>query len=273
MEGDVVVEKLMLDRSWQMRRVQWSKETIYFKRLEGDNVIDSIPLAEIDEIVCASDFESKTGRDRSTVPEPPQDHDSPSQVVKNSFSSFTQMLKSENAFKGVFGAPFCGLFAKPTLSNGKIPDKTSQQGESPVLHIRTIPGGFNSGRAYCLRVRSDTDRENMFTMLSRSVKLAKRKDRTKTQLNRWHKHIRAFYYSSEFQFAISMLIFTVLHPPCNDFDCRVHLRSPSSRISSLPSLRRNSIESCWTRTVPRQGWATCSTPSTSSSSAAFRWSW
>ena len=208
-EGDVVVEKLMLDRSWQMRRVLWTKEYIYFKRLEGDSVIDLIPLEQVDEIVCASDFESKTQRNSSVIKSAPAcDQDSPIQTTRD--SSITQRLRKKNAFKHIFGLPFCGIFAGSSMTIGKTNTNDPRQHESPVLHIRTIPGGFNSGRAYCFRIRSDTDRENMFAILCKNVKLAKKKDRAKTHWNRFHKHISAFYNCSQFQFVVSVLIFTVL---------------------------------------------------------------
>ena len=208
-ECDVVVEKLMLDRSWQMRRVLWTEEHLYFKRLEGENIIDLIPFDEIDEIVCASNFELDNWRNISVKKTSAQDQDSSSQATKNSIHSFAQKLRKQDAFQNIFGLPFCGIFADLSIAVRKSNTEDSRLYENPVLHIRTIPGGFNSGRAYCFRIRSETDRENMFATLTKNIKLAKRKDRARTHWNRFHKHVSAFYNCSQFRFVVSMLLFTV----------------------------------------------------------------
>ena len=139
-EGDVVVETLMLDRSWQMRRILWTEEYLYFKRLEEENIIDLIPLKEIDEIVCASDFESETRRNIFVKRTSGLNQDSSLQATKNSKPSFAQKLRKQNAFQNIFELPFCGIFGDLSIAVRKSDTKDSRQQETPIIHIRTIPG-------------------------------------------------------------------------------------------------------------------------------------
>lgn len=88
-----------------------------------------------------------------------------------------------------------------------------------IFQIRTIPGGFNSGRTYYVKADSKEDCELISTELRAKAAAARRKAEGTSRFINSQNKVREIYYSAPFQVISSLLIITVR--PKTVFDVQI----------------------------------------------------
>ena len=112
--SDCNLEMSMLDGTWNMRRVVWTKSKIAFARVGEEMMMDAIPLDQVDSIqAMVHGFDS-------------------SSAVLESYSD----VKRENSENPIAACP-----------RWNAPHNKATK----FVRIHTVPDGFNSGRPYFLR--------------------------------------------------------------------------------------------------------------------------
>ena len=147
--SDNDLEMSMLDGTWNMRRVVWTKSKIAFARVGEEMMIDAIPLDQVDTVqVMAHEF------------------DSSSAVV----GVHSDAKRSENTGNTIAA---CSRL------------NASLNGAPKFLKIHTVPDGFNSGRPYFLR---SPDEERCHEVASELKQLAEAERRRVEAKSRFERH-------------------------------------------------------------------------------------
>ncbi len=132
--GDLDLEMSMLDGTWNIRRVVWTKSKISFARVGEELTVDSIPLDQVF-------IDSKCG----ARPMPPV------QVMVQGIDSSSTLLVG-----GPSHASAKGLSDPTEKSIAACPRSDASQ---TFIKIHTVPNGFNSGRPYFLRFPHNKDED------------------------------------------------------------------------------------------------------------------
>lgn len=196
-------------RSWQTRKLLWSKKALIFKREDEEKVIESIPFAEVDEIFISFGHKSMTrqfsideSQDTSKMEE-----QRPTSVPENLFQNFLEWLlsfvalsRNESPFS--YFSPLGGLgrythHAEVDLGQPRV--------NVPVIHVRTTEGSI-IGRTYCLQMH-DADHKNVISSWKPYIRDAKK--RKSNGFWTFQKAARRMYESSPFQLIASALILMV----------------------------------------------------------------
>ena len=180
-------EKHISDRTWQGRRVVWNKDALYLSRTNEDKIIDSIPLAEMTEIVPLH-----TAGNRKIEVEDRNGEGAASSLI----------YVHGNGLIGNAGE----VEVLPALEAHKE-QNSSVEGE--IVQIKTLLDGLNSGRVYCFRSHQTGFSLNFCLNLTKQSKAAR--DRAE-KLSRFQKHqafLRELYHSTPFQVFVSFLILAV----------------------------------------------------------------
>jgi hypothetical protein len=136
-EGDCNLEMGMLDGSWQMRRIVWTKQTISIARVDEEILVDVIPFSEVDGVeIIPSQLRGETAREHRRSFEQAQARDGLQPAAPSAHSHSLADLLKKHSTSGVLHTHIDG-------------------GRQSCLKIRTTPSGFNSGRTYILRSASE----------------------------------------------------------------------------------------------------------------------
>jgi hypothetical protein len=81
-----------------------------------------------------------------------------------------------------------------------------QQTGHAMFCIKTVAGGFNSGRTYCFRTCTECDLCQIISDLMKKAKAAREKHQAKTHFQKCQQRVGAVFHSDAFQFIASFLI-------------------------------------------------------------------
>jgi hypothetical protein len=178
-------------RIWQRRRIIWITDMIFIAI--GDKMLDMIPMHEIH---CIAEMNEESS---SVLRRPPI---TDSRLRDLSQSEFSRVGTSANT--GVRS-----LQKSATMKHG---ERRGGGVRFLAIQIRTIPDGFNSGRAYYLRAplnESSKTIEELVHRLSLASQAAKLRTRRKSLLLRSQDEVKIVQGSFAFQIIIAALIIAV----------------------------------------------------------------
>ena len=177
------------------------------------DVVDTIPLHEIDEVVEMDD-ESAPGnrvlsKSNSLVRDAPLNRSGiPEFQVPGLFESNRQEKAIDAMPAAENESSYRSFLAQSRLSN--------------VLQIKTAADGINSGRTYYMSTRSSPNakecRQALVKQLSTQSRRARRKAEAKSRFRRSQDKVKAVQTSMPFQLCMAALIVAVSQPqPCTDY--------------------------------------------------------
>ena len=193
-------------RSWQRRKVVWTKEILAFSQEDKNTLLDSIPLPEISSV------------EEVGVPSNAHSRNKIASWKSTSLGGKATSLLSR-----------LGSGVKMLRGESNLPDANSHHdgAETGSQHsrsnnkflnaflIKTIPGGYNSGREYHFRAESLEQNHVLVPALRAAAAAARRKAMARTRFRKSQEMIRQAYDSVFFQFAVAFLIIAVrLWPDC-----------------------------------------------------------
>jgi hypothetical protein len=195
----------------------WTKEVIYFKRLDDNKVIDYILFSEIDHIISSLDpskLPSKQNSFLDSASDPPH----PNQSV-NGIMSSKNLWSDANSQKNSKTFSFSTDSARPAYSkkntfrgnasDGRMEWRDMSLSDPSVIQIKTKTEGFNSGRTYCLRISSECDYHIIAKDLVKKAELAKEKEESKSMIQKYQHKVRRIFESQAFQGLACCLILMV----------------------------------------------------------------
>ena len=199
-----------LNRTWQDRRIAWNKDTLFFARPNENKIIDSIPLSEVADVSAIAQTVGRKAKDEEK------------QIISNEGkkkndgkeSAFAALKITEAAltFTDSIGFPRGSGDNATEPSDDPVPVEIARKNsnmEGVVVKIRTIPNGFNSGRAYCLRTNRHDFGQNLCSDLTRKSKAARVRAEKLSKFQKNQAILRKFYYSNPFQMFMSSMILAV----------------------------------------------------------------
>ena len=165
-----------------------SREVLILAKVndEKEQVIDAIPLYEIEEIGAAQ-ISDVLHREESAM------HHG------NSSTEFRKMSTIRNGSGGI------------VLDSNKVKFKNS-------FEIKTLVHGFNSGRKYFFKATNEEQCADLMKNLSEMVKAAIKKKEAKTRFQESQERVRTIYSSTIFQGLVASMIVAVLP----QLQCLVH---------------------------------------------------
>lgn len=178
-------------RIWQRRRIIWIPDMIFIAI--GDKMLDMIPMHEIH---CIAEMNEESSSDLRRPPI------TDSRLRDLPQSEFSRVSTSINTGVG-------SLQKSSTIRNG---ERRGAGVRFLAIQIRTIPDGFNSGRAYYLRASlndSSKTTEDLVQRLSFASQAAKLRTRRKSLFLRSQDAVKVVQGAFTFQIMIAALIIAV----------------------------------------------------------------
>jgi hypothetical protein len=164
-------------RTWQERRVLYSKDIVYFAPVEGDTVIDMIPIVEI--LAVSEENEEDESMKYASGESRVEKH--------NSFPDQASFLRKKTPLDKKEGVP-----------------KTAN-----TLSIATHPEGYNSGRKYYLQAESSDIRTQVIRELTHLSKAARKAAERKSKFQRSQAKVKRIFLSYPFHVLMSITILVV----------------------------------------------------------------
>ena len=190
----------------------WSRERFYIGRPASMDVVDTIPLHEIDEVVEMDDESAPGNRVLGKTNSLVRD----ASLLKSGIPEFPVpgLFESNRQEKGIEATP-------SAESESAYRSFLAQSRLSNVLQIKTAADGVNSGRTYYMSTRSSPNakecRQALVKQLSTQSKRARRKAEAKSRFRRSQDKVKAVQSSMPFQLCMAALIIAVSRPqPCTD---------------------------------------------------------
>jgi hypothetical protein len=173
-------------RTWQSRKILWTKEILYFFRARENIPIDLIPLHEILSVSAMRDAAHKEHDHNSQEHE----HTPPDEIW-----TWRKMVieKSNESDAGELADDM-----NPVLSQYEA-----------LLQVKTVQQGFNSGRTYYIHADSEHHREQVVQELTKASAKSLARKLAASRFRSSQRYVRAFYESARFQILVGVLILTV----------------------------------------------------------------
>jgi hypothetical protein len=174
--------------------VVWTKEILAFSQEDKYSLLDSIPLAEISGVEEVGDPDHAHSRTRASSWKSAE-----LGAKANSFlSQSVKMLRGESIL---------------AQSGNQDISESSQHARSnkclKAFLIKTIPGGYNSGREYHFRPETAEQSHSLIPELRAAAKAARWKAFASTRFRKSQEMVRTAYDSVPFQFTVAFLIIAV----------------------------------------------------------------
>ena len=202
------VLNLRIFRTWQKRRVVWTKDVIVFARDNQDVVIDKVPMQEVklvhdmmNEIVPRkASLLATISTSLTSLPVEPKS-ETPKQSEKDLSSGSAKYTRSASSFNHSEAAS-AALEGRGYLN---------------TLQIQTIEDGFNSGRTYYLRASSENVCKNTVRELTSLSIKARLSAQSRSKWMKYQLRVCTVYNSLPFQTIVCLTIFTVRDNYSNAF--------------------------------------------------------
>lgn len=210
-----------LSRTWQARRMKWTADIIQFARVNESRVVDCIPMHEISCVIEMQEAGSPTPwasgerftRSKSDAPAIRHSIESdpriePAEPTNNDQLNIERSKRSTDSMTQKF------LLRKAVT------------GQVNTLQIMTIPDGYNSGRTYYIRAKSENLCRKMTLELNKLSNAAKERAVVKSRFQAAQLGTRRIYNSASFQMFTALLIIMVSTPLfeiCFLLSCRLPL--------------------------------------------------
>jgi hypothetical protein len=206
----------MSDRTWQKRRVVWTKDVIAFARENQDVIVDKVPLLEVQKVQLMRNEHSGTSSRRASFLSSLST--SLTSLVPNDISQDTSEKRAaitgrlisnsvcdSDMSSGKAKAPLVSILAASESASADVDGR----GFSNMLQIQTMEDGFNSGRTYYLKAPSDAVCRNIVHELTKISTKTKKLAESRSKWLRYQKKVLVFYNSLPFQAFICFTIITV----------------------------------------------------------------
>jgi len=208
--GDYEVEMRMLDGSWHLRRIIWNKEKIFLSRSGEHRVFESIPLTEISKVFIEDQTHGK--KKSSTDVRPRVTHDPEQITAAHQPDPASANGTPSNVFWGKFATVF--NHTRPSLiarlsnkqSEGQVQSTFRGKGYRDILQIKTVVDGYNCGRTYHLRFRSNQLCAEVLRELNLRSNAAVQAEKQIAWILQYQGAARTIYESSWFQLFTALLI-------------------------------------------------------------------
>jgi hypothetical protein len=197
------------DRIWRPRKIVWTKDTLYIARPEGQEIVDDVPLHEVEEVMTMSEEMDPITKSLIDKSKPNKDF-----LFKNDINETTETAVVRND-EQERGAGSIGLSSKLSLVHANL---------SNSLQIKTTWDGLNSGKTYYLSTRSSTNpeqiRQSIVSQLRANVMSAQRKAQAKSRFEKSQEKVQTVQSSLAFQVSMAVLIMVVMQPKHFPFSLR-----------------------------------------------------
>jgi hypothetical protein len=167
-----------MDRTWQIRRVVVTKQTLSFALRDDDIERDYIPLSEVSRV------EQMRGAEESEPNKLSQKSSRGLQILQKSHSADSQEI--ERLDKDSTSRLFVNAF-----------------------QIATIPDGHNSGRSYYLQAESSEVKRKIIKQLQLLTESARKRAEAKSLFRQAQDRVRGIYITWIFQSGAALLIVAV----------------------------------------------------------------
>ena len=168
---------IIFARTWQIRRIVITKETLSFALLNDDIEIDFIPLSEV---ICVEEM--------SGVEDANADG-----ITRKNYSGLNMSQKS---------------MGSEILDPQFDEDSTSRLFVN-AFQIATIPDGYNSGRSYYLQADSSDVKQKVIEQLQALSRSARKRAEVKSLFRKVQDHVHQVYTTRIFQGSAAFLIIAV----------------------------------------------------------------
>jgi hypothetical protein len=218
-----------VNRTWQRRRVVWTKDLIAFARVDQDILVDKIPLTEIVLVRnMAANAQNVLARRKSSFPRRgsvnhaghhsqsthglaeagnEKSFISPASAGKTGVESQGSLSEQPQRHKFSLTGPVPAEALSSSFNNSEeISAALEGRGYVNTLQIQTIPDGFNSGRTYYMRAATESMCWSIVDELSEVSQRAKKRAQTRTRIMKLQKKTKRFYDSLAFQGFIGFFI-------------------------------------------------------------------
>ena len=205
----------LCSRNWQIRRVRWTSTAIQFCRAGQSQLFDLIPMHEILSVVEMCDNLSSSPWSSSCE----QD----GRCSSKNRDSISKLRLQED------GLPIEKVSSDGEQTQKSIPRKFASR-QVNTLQIKTIDDGYNSGRVYYLRAKTNGDCQEIIASLKRLASAARQRADVRSRFELIQSKIKLLYDSTTFQMLVAALITTV----CTNY-CQILLYSSNRRSTEFPS--------------------------------------
>ena len=196
------------DRIWRPRKIVWTKDMLYIARPEGQEIIDDVPLHEVEEVMTMSEEIDPITKSLIDKSKPNRDFFFKGDLVIGSTTALndpeTAIERNEEQERG---AGLQGSASKFSLVHAN---------QSHSLQIKTALDGLNSGKTYYLSTRSSPNpeqtRQSIVSQLLANSMKARRKAEAKSRFQKSQEKVQRFQSSLAFQLAMALLIMVVMQP-------------------------------------------------------------
>jgi predicted RNA-binding protein YlxR (DUF448 family) len=168
---------IIFARTWQIRRIVITKETLSFALLDDDSEIDFIPLSEV---ICV---EEMCGVEEANADGTTRKNCSGLNMLQRSMGSeeIDQQFEEDSTSR---------LFVN-------------------AFQIATISDGYNSGRSYYLQADSSDVKQKVIEQLQALSQSARKRAEVKSLFRKFQDHVRQVYTTRIFQGSAALLIIAV----------------------------------------------------------------
>ncbi len=174
-----------------------------FSRVGQLKTIDYIPIHEISSIMEICDLASSSPW--ASICE--RDRQSSSKFSDSTY--FNARLSDHTPDGNIVDSEPAADETRIQLNFKNMIQKRSAPRHTNTLQIKTIREGYNSGRTYYLRSKTDTDCRLLIESLNKLAKIARSKAEVRSRLERIQLKFRTFYSFTAFQAATVLLIIAV----------------------------------------------------------------
>ena len=211
--------KFLWRRSWLDRRIVWSADFIYIARLEDDDIIDAISLADALDISTSENLSAAAQLIPNATRGPRRTAEN--RTAEQNVTSIRRVCPEENA--AVFQESET-VSEESASAKAMGPDKgaSKPRDKAAVLEIKTLPDGYNSGRTYYLRIKPVDRCKELASDFLLKAAVARRRKEASSRFRRNQRLLRTLTDSTLFQCTGAFLIFLVRashpppHLPCHD---------------------------------------------------------
>ena len=213
----------ILFRIWRARRIVWTKDELYMVRHCGLQILDSIPLHEIEGIMEMNNDDVEIQSSKSPSSTPPT------------------IIQSKLAGNQDFPLPVNNddrnYDRSSSLSSTTAKKFVVQAQLSNIIQLKTAVDGYNSGKTYYISTRENPNpeqsRQSILAQLNADVMVARRKADAKSRFQKSQEQVLAVQGSIAFQLAMALLITVVTAPqrPARACPARHPSRQPALLIS------------------------------------------
>ena len=209
--------RVLADRNWELRRIVWTKDSLYVSPPNSTRAIDTLPLNEIQAVVEMND-------------EPDPNFKQP-HVVNRSRSTYVDRKEDDdgsfrdNWHRSFVGRPKTSIADKKEDDDDLFRDRencaTSQDASlfsrnstaNCVLQVKTVVDSVIAGRTLYLSTRNDANpeqqRQTVVTSLSNAVVIAQRKAQAMSRFQKTQEQVRWLQGSNTFPMCMAALIMMV----------------------------------------------------------------